>query len=117
MNLNIPLTPSPIQDRPVLSAIKHYAYGCFAKSWNGATVAAWSFVTQAAGSGLYPQKIAPPTWEYAANTFLIVAVIQMLGYFKDHPLPDRLPETKAPFPTITEVKGGAIITTPVEDKK
>ena len=87
-------------------------YGCFAKSWNGAIVAAWSFVTQAAGAGLNPQKIQPPSWDSVLNTFMIVAGIQALGYFKDHPIPDTLPASRAPFPTITKVEEGKITTEP-----
>lgn len=96
----------------IWSAVKHYAYGLFAKSWNGAIVSAWAFVGQATGAGLDPAHFNIPDWRTLAYTFAVVAGIQALGYFKDHPLPDKLPESQPPFATMTKIEDGKITTTP-----
>lgn len=81
--------------------MKHYAYGCTAKSWNGAIAAVYAFIGQAVGAGVDPAHFAIPSWRTAAYTFAVVFAIQVIGYFKDHPLPEKLPDTTPPFPTPT----------------
>ena len=74
----------------ILSAIQHYAWGCFAKSWNGAIAAVYAFIGQAVGAGIDPANFAIPTWRTAAYTFAVVFTVQIIGYFKDHPLPEKI---------------------------
>lgn len=81
----------------IWNAVKHYAYGCFAKSWNGAIAAVYAFVGQAVGAGLDPAHFNIPGWRTASYTFAVVFSIQVIGYFKDNPLPDKLPVTEPPF--------------------
>lgn len=92
-------------------AIKHYAYGLFSKSFNGAIAAVYAFVGQAVGAGLDPAHFNIPDWRTIAYTFCVVFSISALGYFKDNPLPDKLPETTPPFASTTEIKDGKITTT------
>jgi hypothetical protein len=81
----------------IWAAVKHYAWGCFAKSWNGAIAAVYAFIGQAVGAGLDPANFSIPSWRTAAYTFAVVFSIQVIGYFKDNPLPDKLPDTPSPF--------------------
>lgn len=83
--------------RSIWAAIKHYAYGCFAKSWNGAIAAVYAFIGQAVGAGLDPASFNVPGWKTVIYTFAVVFTIQVIGYFKDNPLPDHLPDTSSPF--------------------
>jgi hypothetical protein len=73
--------------------VKHYAYGCFAKSLNAGIAAAYGIVGAAAGSALFPQKIQTPNWEMAGSIFATAFCVTALGYFKDHPLPQSLEST------------------------
>jgi hypothetical protein len=70
--------------------VLHYAYGCFAKSWNGAIAAAYAFIGQALGSVMDPTYIQVPTWRTAAYVFGVTFAITAMGYFKDNPLPNKL---------------------------
>lgn len=83
----------------IWSAVKHYAWGCFAKSWNGAIAAVYAFIGQAVGAGIDPANFNIPTWRTAAYTFGVVFCVQVIGYFKDNPLPAKLPDTEPPFAT------------------
>lgn len=76
--------------------IKHYAYGCFAKSWNGAVAAAYSFIGVATGSALSPQTIQTPNWTMMGYVFGVSFAISAIGYFKDNPLPPTI-GTNTPF--------------------
>lgn len=96
----------------IWTAVKHYAYGCFAKSWNAGIVAVYALIGQAVGAGMDPAHFNIPDWRTFAYTFAIVFGVQVIGYFKDHPLPEKLPDTVAPFPSTTEISAGKIITTP-----
>lgn len=75
----------------------HYAWGCFAKAWNGAIAAVYGFLGIAAGSALDPDHISLPSWHTAAFIFGTAFLISAIGYFKDNPLPETLGETKPPF--------------------
>lgn len=108
MSTHTPVTASS----SIWRAVKHYAYGLFAKSWNGGIAAIYAFIGQAVGHGLDPDAFDMPGWKTLAYTFGVAFSIQALGYFKDHPLPDKLPESSPPFPTTTKIEDGKITTTP-----
>lgn len=93
--------------------LKHFAYGLFAKSWNGAINGVYGFVGIATGSALNPEKVQAPNWEMAAYIFGTAFAISAIGYFKDNPFPERLPESQPPFNTTTKIEDGKITTTPV----
>lgn len=94
--------------------IVYYAYACFAKSWNGALVSVYALIGQAVGAGLDPAHFNIPDWRTLMYTFAVVFSIQVLGFLKDHPISEKLPESSPPFPTITKVEdSGKITTTPV----
>lgn len=82
----------------IASAVKHYAWGCFAKSWNGAIAAIYSFLGLATGAAFDPEHFDAPGWRTLAWTFLVAFGVSVIGYFKDHPLPPALPDTEPPFP-------------------
>jgi hypothetical protein len=79
--------------------LKHYLYGCFAKSWNGAISGVYGFIGVSTGAALNPQVIQAPNWEMAAYIFGVSFTISALGYFKDNPLPPSIapPATNSPF--------------------
>lgn len=101
----------------IWAGVKHYAYACFAKGWNGAWAAVYGYLGLAAGSTIDPQKIQPPHIETLFYCFGVAWVVGMVGFLKDHPLPDKLPETTPPFATTTEIADGKITTTPAEPSK
>lgn len=70
--------------------LKHYFYGLFAKSWNGAVNGVYGFVGVATGAALNPQAIQAPNWQMAAYVFGVSFAISAIGYFKDNPLPPSL---------------------------
>ena len=78
--------------------VKHFFYGAFAKSWNGAIAGVYGFVGVATGSALDPQKIQAPNWEMILYIFGVSFAISAIGYFKDHPLPPSL-GSPPPFPS------------------
>lgn len=81
--------------------VKHFFYGCFAKSWNGAIAATYGFVGVATGSALNPEKIQVPNWEMLGYIFSVSFAISALGFFKDNPLPPSLgsgPNETHPMP-------------------
>lgn len=80
---------------------KHFFYGAFAKSWNGAINGVYGFVGVATGAAIEPQKIQAPNWEMVAYIFGVSFAISALGYFKDNPLPPHL-GTPPPFPSSNE---------------
>jgi hypothetical protein len=49
--------------------LKHYLYGLFAKSWNGAIASVYGFIGVATGSALDPQAIQVPNWKMGAYIF------------------------------------------------
>lgn len=94
-------------------AVAHYLYACFAKSWNGALVAIYAMIGQAVGAGLDPGHFNIPDWRTFAYTFAVVFSVQALGFLKDNPLPDKLPDTNPPFATQAQVDAGRSKTTMV----
>lgn len=75
---------------------KHYLYGLFAKSWNGAWSAADAAFGLAAGA-MVTSAIDFPTWQGIAAVFITTFVRNALGYFAKNPLPEKLGPTKPPF--------------------
>lgn len=105
--MDLAVTMSDALRSSLWSAVKHYAYGCAAKSWNGEIAAVYAFIGQAVGAGVDPANFAIPTWRTAAYTFAVVFFVQVIGYFKDNPLPERLPpETTPPFPPTPADRSG-----------
>lgn len=84
--------------RDVWRMAKHYAYGCFAKSWNGAIAAVYAFLGLATGASVDPEHFSPPSMRVLWFTFAVAFAINGIGYFKDNPLPEKLADTKPPFP-------------------
>jgi hypothetical protein len=84
--------------RTIWSYARHYAYGAFSKGWNGAWAAVYGFIGSSVGSAIDPQSIQAPNLRLLIYCFASAWAIGVAGYFKDHPLPDRLPDTTAPFP-------------------
>jgi hypothetical protein len=91
--------PQPIQiawDR-IRILVAHYFFGLFAKSFNGATVALDGFLGLAAGAAI-SESVTKPNWQVAAAIFGTAFVRNALVYFKEHPVPEKLPElTQPPF--------------------
>ncbi len=77
---------------------KHYLYGLFAKSWNGAWSAADAAFGLAAGA-MVSSAIDFPTWQGIAAVFITTFLRNALSYFAKNPLPEKLPNTtEPPFP-------------------
>ena len=92
--------PQPIQIAwaRIRVLIAHYFFGLFAKSFNGATVALDGFLGIAAGAAV-SDSVTKPNWQVAAAIFGTAFIRNALAYFKEHPVPEKLPElTQLPFP-------------------
>ena len=85
--------------RSTWSCVKHYFWGCFAKSWNSAIAAVYAVLGQATGAAFDPAHFSPPDWRTAVYTFGVCFSISAVGYFKDNPLPTELKHSVPPFPT------------------
>lgn len=94
--------------------VAHYLLAMVAKSFNGAVAAAYSFLGMATGASFDPEHFDAPGWRTFGWTFAVAFGVGFLGYLKDHPLPEKLPETTPPFASTTEIKDGQITTTPTE---
>lgn len=88
----------------------HYFYAMLAKSFNSGIAALYSFLGMATGASFDAEHFDPPGWRTFAWTFAVTFGVQMLGFLRDHPLPDKLPETTPPFASTTEIKDGQITT-------
>lgn len=76
---------------------RHYLWGCFAKSWNGAIAAIYGTLGQTVGAAFDPDHFSVPTWRTIIYIFGVAFGISAVGFFKDHPLPDSLSATMPPF--------------------
>lgn len=76
--------------------LKHYFYGLFAKSLNGAFSAADAAVGLAAGA-MVESSIDFPTWKGVLAIFITSFFRNALAYFKEHPFPEKI-ETVPPMP-------------------
>ena len=76
--------------------LMHYAWGAYAKGWNGAMAAVYGYVALAVGSAADPDNITAPSLHTCAFLFGVRFAIDVVGYFKDHPLPETL-DTPPPF--------------------
>ena len=78
--------------------IRHYAYGLFAKSWNGA----WSAVECAFGlaaGAMVTATIDFPTWQGVLAVFITTFLRNAITYFAKNPIPRNSPPTPPrPFP-------------------
>lgn len=82
----------------------HYFWGAFAAGWNGAMSAVHGFMAISVGSTLDPANISPPSMHTLGFFFAVRFVMDAVGYFKAHPLPEDLtvpPSPKVPEITIT----------------
>ncbi len=68
----------------------HYFWGAFAAGWNGAMTAVHGYIAMAVGNSLDPSNIAPPSLHSLGFFFSVRFVIDAVGYFKAHPLPEDL---------------------------
>lgn len=83
--------------RTIWRWLAHYFYGMFAKSFNSGMVAIDSVVGLAVGAAA-TTDIAKPNWQAAVAVFGVTFARSCLAYFKDNPIPEKLPETHPPFP-------------------
>lgn len=79
--------------------LRHYLYGLLAKMWNNSITAADDFIGLAVGAAI-SSSIHAIDWRGAAAVFATTAVRSALQYFRDNPLPPKLPETEPPFPRL-----------------
>lgn len=84
--------------KSVWRCIVHYIYGMFATSFNSSITAMDAVIGLSVGAAATPD-IMKPNWKAAVAVFGVCFLRSCLMYFKDHKLPEKLPETAAPFPT------------------
>ncbi len=90
----------------------HYLYAMFAQSFNGAIAAVNAFLGASVGASFDPAHFDAPGWRTLAWTFIASFCLSVAFYLKKHPIPENLPDTKAPFASTTEIRDGKITTTP-----
>ncbi len=76
---------------------RHYAYGAFAKSWNGAFTSVDAFLGVAVGATIDPQTIQAPNWRMIAYVFGVKFATGAIRYFSENPLPPSI-NSNPPFP-------------------
>ncbi len=97
------MSETPIKDAVkqtgsnVWQFVKHYTYGLFAKSFNGGISAMDAFIGLSVGAAV-TTDITKPNWQAALAVFAVSFLRSGLTYFRDHPLPEKLPVVE----TITE---------------
>src|SRR6266700_617427 len=94
--------PFPQARKTIWSFIKHYVYGLFAKSFNGGISAMDAFIGLSVGAAV-TSDITKPNWQAAAAVFVVSFARSGLMYFKDNPLPAKLPDVTIET-TTTSVK-------------
>lgn len=87
--------------RSIWRWIMHYIYGMFSKSFNSAIIAMDAVIGLAVGAAA-SADVAKPNWKVAVSVFGVTFLRSCLMYFRDNPLPERLPETQPPFPVAIE---------------
>lgn len=89
--------PEPIKriGRNLWRCVLHYLYGMFARQWNSSISAADAFVGLAVGSAVSP-SISAINWQGALAVFATTWFRSTLQYFRDNPLPEKLPPDSAP---------------------
>lgn len=75
--------------------VKHYLYGMFAKSFNGATSAMDGFLGLAGGAAL-TEQITKPNWQAGAAIFGAAFLRNAIQWCKDNPLPAQW-DSSSPF--------------------
>lgn len=83
--------------RSVWSYVKHYIYGCFARSWNGAIASVYAFLGLATGNAIDPENFSAPNFHTMIYVFAVAFGINILQYFRDHPIPEKIESTNPPF--------------------
>ncbi len=84
----------------------HYFWGAFAAGWNGAMTAVHGYIAISVGSSLDPDNISPPSMHTLGFFFAVRFVIDAVGYFKAHPLPENLNEP--PNPKVPEITAAPV---------
>lgn len=87
-----PTIPFPEARRTIWTYVKHYCYGLFAKSFNGGISAVDAGIGLAVGS-VVSNTVQVPNWQMLASVFLVSFGRSALMYFRDHPIPEKLPDT------------------------
>lgn len=90
--------PEPMKKagRTLKRWLAHYLYGLFARSWNSSITSVDAFIGLAVGAAVTAQ-VQAIDWKGTLAVFATSWARSALMYFKDHPLPEQLPETVAPF--------------------
>lgn len=77
--------------------VLHYLYALAASSWNAGIATLVASLGLAAGAAMEPDTVAALDWSQMWAAFKYGAVINALFHLRKHPLPERLPDTQAPF--------------------
>ena len=81
--------------------LAHYFYGMFAKSFNSGITAMDAVIGLAVGA-IVSVDVPKPNWQAAVAVFGVVFLRSCVMYFKDHPIPEKLPDgtqSLPPFPS------------------
>lgn len=84
----------------VKRTVLHYFWGCFANSFNGAVTAIYGYLGLAVGSVVDPDNITAPSMHTLWVIFSVKFVMDVFGYFKAHPLPEKFPDIEDEFPPL-----------------
>ncbi len=97
----------------IRTTVLHYIWGAYANGFNGAVTALYAFVGLAVGSTMDPSKIPPPSWHTLGFVFSVRFGLDVLGYFKAHPLPETFPSLEDDFPPLPLPRVPVIVEQPV----
>lgn len=79
----------------------HYLWGAYANGFNGAVTAIYGYLGLAVGSVVDPNNITPPSMHTLWVIFGVRFVLDVFGYFKNHPLPETFPGLDEPDDPVT----------------
>lgn len=82
--------------RSAWRCVVHYIYGMFATSFNSSITAMDAVIGLSVGAAA-SSEIAKPNWKAAVAVFGVCFFRSCLMYFRDHQLPEKLPDTIPPF--------------------
>lgn len=92
--------------------VLHYVWGAYANGFNGAVTAIYGYLGLAVGSVVDPNNITPPSMHTLWVIFLVRFILDVFGYFKNHPLPETFPGLDEEDPKALAMQETAVPSSP-----
>lgn len=100
MNMQSAFSPGTVRiTKTIWRYVAHYVYGMFAKSFNSGITAVDAAIGLAVGAAV-TSEVSKPTFLAVLSIFGTTFGRSCLMYFRDHPIPEKLPDavpTNPPF--------------------